>query len=290
MHPTLLSWPPIPSYGAMLVLATAAGWLLARRRARGLGLAAWQIDWLIPLLILGCAAGGRLAAASGGRWFAAGTNERVLFGAIVVSVAVAVLYGLVLRIPLGRLADAFAASLLMGIGLLRVGCFLAGCCWGDVCADSSSLAAVLAPEQLRQIQTLPALCGEDVAVRIRFPAGSPACDQHRQLGLLHPEHQRSLPVHPVQLYEAFVAWALLGGLLAVDRSFRRYGEAFLAAGVAYTSLRFCIEWFRADQPLVIWGWTFSQLCCVPLVCLCTIVWTVRVQLSRKAPDAYLHRG
>jgi phosphatidylglycerol:prolipoprotein diacylglycerol transferase len=275
VYPDLLSFAPIQSYGAMLLLAWTVGWWLARRRARSVGIRAWHVDWLAPLLLLGCGLGARLAGRCCQMLFDGNVNDRVLFGGALFAVAIALVYANVARIPVGRLGDTFAPALTLGIVLLRVGCFLGGCCWGDICASPERLKIVGDRAWAEQVQTIPSLCRAGWPLCVRFPAGSPAYYQHLTAGLLTPTSDRSLPVHPVQLYEAGAALALLAVLLSVDGRLRTWGELFLLFVIGYSIIRFNVEWFRADNPLVACHLTLSQWASIGCASLCAAVWHVR---------------
>ena len=60
----------------------------------------------------------------------------VLYGSILGGTAAFLLYWTVRRFPLLPMLDAVAPALALGIALGRIGCFLNGCCYGDLC-DSS---------------------------------------------------------------------------------------------------------------------------------------------------------
>ena len=285
------SWPRIHGYGAMLAFAWILGWWLARRRACRLGIATWHIDWLLPLLLIGAGLGSRLGGRLCQLLSDGAANDRILFGGMLGGVGVAMAYGLATRIPLGRLADAFAFALSAGIVLLRVGCYFAGCCWGDVCAAPESLAdAVDDRAWLRQVQTFPLLCGADWPLAVHYPAGSPAFYQHLTAGLLPPGADRSLPVHPVQLYEA-AAMLVLGGLLwLIDRRLRRFGESFLLFGLGYCAIRFACEWFRADSATWAWGLTPAQLVCLIVASALATAGVTRIGLARRSHSGLRRRG
>jgi phosphatidylglycerol:prolipoprotein diacylglycerol transferase len=289
MFPILLSSPRVPSYGAILVLACGLGWWLARRRARGLGIPVWHIDWLVPLLLAGAGVGARLTSL-GSQWVADDSgNDRLLYGGLLTAVGVAVVYAKVACLPLGRLGDAFAFALPVGICLLRVGCFLGGCCWGDICGSPDRLSVVEDQAWRRQVQTFPPLCDGDWPLAVTFPAGSPAYYQHLTAGLLPPGAERSLPVHPVQLYETAACLGLLGLLCMLDARLRRWGESFLACGVGYSAIRFVVEWFRADTRPLVWGLTLAQLASIFCAGMCLIAWRMRRRLA-QAGHADLHRA
>ncbi len=275
MRPVLFSFPSVPSYGALLLLAWGVGWGLARRRSRRCGIPVWHIDWLAPLLLGGAAVGSRLSGRFIQTLADSGGNDRLLYGALLAALGVAAVYAKIARLPLARLCDAFAFSLLAGIGLLRVGCFLGGCCWGDICVAPERLSVVADPAWTRQVQTIPSLCGADWPLCVTFPAGSPAYLQHRTAGLLPPTAGRSLPVHPVQLYEAAAVLILWGVLMLIDSPFRRWGESFLLSVSGYAVIRFTLDWFRADLGPLAWGMTASQWVSLFAASVCLVVGSMR---------------
>jgi phosphatidylglycerol---prolipoprotein diacylglyceryl transferase len=234
LHPVLLEHPRVTSYGFMLAGACLVGWYLARRRAPGLGVPVWHVDGLMPLLILGIVAGSRCAGYLVQQVSPGFSNDHLLLGGLLVAVLVVVVESVWTRMPLGRLGDVFAYSLPAGVILLRVGCLFGGCCWGTVCH-----------------QRWP-LC-------VTYPPGSPAYYQQVLSGVLPAGADRSLPVHPVALYEAAGVLVLLAALMLLDRRWRRWGESFLAFGIGYCVLRFLLDWLRADRVPLAFGLAFSQL-------------------------------
>jgi phosphatidylglycerol:prolipoprotein diacylglycerol transferase len=120
-------------------------------------------------------------------------------------------------LPVGRLLDASALPIALMMAIGRVGCFLAGCCYGA-----------------------PA----DVPWAVRFPAGSDPYLAHLASGLIAPGQLLSVPVHPVQLYEA-VAALFLCWLLARHRT-GRDGTSFALLFLLYPLLRYVTESWRGD--------------------------------------------
>ncbi|MCU0873901.1 MAG: prolipoprotein diacylglyceryl transferase [Pirellulaceae bacterium] len=282
MLPEACLVPPVSVYGGMLALAWLAGWWLARLRSRRLSIPVWHIDWLLPLLLVSAGLGSRLGGLLSQLAPDAVANDRVLFGGLVAGLAVAIAYGLTARIPLGRLADTFPVALATGIALLRVGCFFAGCCWGDLCAAPGRLEAVVDdPVWRRQVQTFPALCRDDYPLAVRYPEASPAFYQHLTAGLLPRGADGSLPVHPVQLYEAVAVLALGGLLVLIDRRLRRWGESFLVFALGYCAIRFVCEWFRADTRPWAGDLTPAQFICLIAAGLLALTWAARIGLSRR---------
>jgi phosphatidylglycerol:prolipoprotein diacylglycerol transferase len=122
--------------------------------------------------------------------------------------------------------------------ILRIGCFLAGCCWGTVTGSPTGVS---------------------------FPAGSLAWEQHVALDLIAADADRSLPVHPTQLYEMAL---LTGWLLILTRLERKIGTPGLLAALTlagYTLLRFTLEFLRADSSEFIAALSFTQLLCILLL-------------------------
>ena len=249
MHPWLLHHPPLSTYGTCLVAALLAAWLWARSRARRAALDPSRIDLLLPLLLatglLGAWAFGLLTDALTGQ--APGeTHTAVLVGSLLLATAAGIAYALWSRIPLGILGDVCAPPLALAIGIGRLGCFFAGCCFGKVCPHPTPFTAV------------------------RFPPGSFAA-------LFQQQPAESLPVYPVQLYES-AACILLALLIwrwrpADDRGIT--GQKFLAVGLAYAAIRFGTEFLRADNPPIKWGLTVSQCAALAIAVLAAATWIFR---------------
>lgn len=271
MYPVVWEWPGLSSYGLLLTLGWLAGWWWARRRAVSSGHPAWCIDLLIPLLWFASGVGSRLAG-----WLQTAitqqvVQQRAIYGSLAAALIVSLVYARIARISWPRLCDICAPPVLLGIGLLRVGCLLGGCCWGDVCGEADKIAAIPDQSFQRQIQTIPPLCPTNLPWRVIFPEGSRASLQHRSAGLLSADDLRSRPVHPVQLYEAVTAWTLVILLLLIEAKLSVPGSLFLLSTSGYASLRFVVEWFRADQPLVFGGLTLNQYVSAILFCAGGIV-------------------
>lgn len=86
---------------------------------------------------------------------------------------------------LAVMADALAPSVGIGAAMVRLGCFLSGCCFG---------------------------VRSELPWALRFPAHSPPWEPHLQAGWIGPGWPESLSVHPLQLY--FILLSLLAAALA----------------------------------------------------------------------------
>jgi phosphatidylglycerol:prolipoprotein diacylglycerol transferase len=225
----------VPGYFTFVALAAIAGALLLRRAARREGLPVEAVLLALGAGYLAAIAGGLVlpAAADLARQLVAGGPVRprwagmVAYGGFFAGFGVA---ALVLRragVPFARFAEIAAAPTGLAIALVRVGCFVAGCDYGEITA--SPLA-------------------------VRFPAGSHAFVEHVAAGLVPPARAWSLPVHPAQLYEAAL------GVLIFAVASRRSGHRFLAACALYAAGRIAIESVRGDASRgVLLGVSTSQL-------------------------------
>jgi phosphatidylglycerol---prolipoprotein diacylglyceryl transferase len=273
MHPFLFEPLHIEWYTAMVLLGYFAGWLLARTRAKRAGIETRHIDNLVLLILITGLVGGRLAA----RLFYAPNisfidafkiwrgGGLVFYGGFVTGSLTVLIYAWRARLPIAKLCDVFAPGAAAGLAIGRVGCFMAGCCFGDICAMPAD-GATLDPQTAYQVRTVPAL--SPAFVGVQFPKKSDAFEQHQKLGLLQPTSTKSLAVHPVQLYEAVFA-----GLLAIWLHRRKAlfnGEIAIRMLVGYSVGRFALEFFRGDNRPIYLGMTISQV--TSLLLLAIAIW------------------
>lgn len=155
----------------------------------------------------------------------------VLYGSIIGGALTYFTYQYFRPFPVRPTLDAVAPALALGIAIGRIGCFLNGCCFGDVC---------------------------DLPVGMAFPAPSAPWVAHQQAGLIAPESLWSLPVHPTQLYAVADGLILTGLLLAYYPLRKRDGEVMALLMVTYPLTRFLIEILRNDERAVFLGMTISQ--------------------------------
>ncbi|HVW28603.1 MAG TPA: prolipoprotein diacylglyceryl transferase family protein [Polyangiaceae bacterium] len=143
------------------------------------------------------------------------------------------------RFPFWKGADLAGLTIPIGLGFGRMGCLLAGCCFG------------------KETQTKLGLV---------FPSDSPASEWQSKHGLLASKFLRSLPVHPTQIYESAAALAIAAFCLFYVQSRKRYdGQVFFAFIALYAVMRFIIEIFRSDDRGGFWGLSTSQLIGVGLL-------------------------
>lgn len=137
----------------------------------------------------------------------------VFFGGLVAALLVAAWYMRRTGLPLLRTADTFAPAIALGHAIGRVGCFLAGCCWGRPAGLPWSVTF-----------TKP-LARELVGV----PLG--------------------IPLHPTQLYESLAELIIFGVLWSRFRRPHRDGAIIGLYLVLYSVFRFAIEFVRDPADL-----------------------------------------
>jgi phosphatidylglycerol:prolipoprotein diacylglycerol transferase len=244
---------PIYGYGAMLVLAFASATMLAAWRAKR--------EKLDPELVLDMAfwlfAGGLLGARlfyvvqyrdgfhSPLDFFKFWNGGIVYYGGVFGGVAAFFIYRKFNPFPIRPYLDALAPPIAIGTMFGRLGCFLNGCCFGDVC---------------------------HTILGVRFPKPTDPWTSQVRNGLIPPTADFSLPLHPTQLYSALDALVLLILLTAYYPMRRRDGEVMGLLMVVYPITRFLMEYVRNDEGIFFAGMTISQTISVGLLASAGAYW------------------
>lgn len=281
MYSHFNSYDWVTPFGLIFLAAIFVTWWLARRNAISIRVDGSHVDLLIPITIITGVAGGILLSLVmpldrliAGEMMQTGVRIR-LFGLLATGAIAMFIYSRIVNLSFRRLLDVFALPTLAGLMIHRVGCFLAGCCWGDVVSNEHSTSFA------SQVQTLSFLQG--LSNGVQYPPGSLPYEQHISMDFIEPGALASLPVYPVQLYEAVL---LLVVLLALWRfPWRRYPKGVLAVVVVctYAFMRFFIEYLRADGYIVLGNMTVTQLQCLFLLLGAVLMPRLFQRASREAP-------
>lgn len=204
--PSLVDWPI--DRGACLSPAYDGAWDAARGvcHPKSSDCFAWAEFWAGGLTYYGGLAGASLAA-----WWLLRRDH----------------------FPFWKAADMAGFAIPLGLTFGRMGCLLAGCCFGATC---------------------------DVPWAIAFPWQSAASEEQFRDHLLPSAHLWSLPVHPTQIYESAgsLAIAAVSALYVLPR--KRYdGQVFATSMALYAVLRFALEILRRDDRGGALGLSTSQL-------------------------------
>jgi phosphatidylglycerol:prolipoprotein diacylglycerol transferase len=253
---------PIFGYGTMLFLAFIGSTQLAAWRAKREKLDPELLYDLALWVFIGGLVGARLfyviqywgdRIRTIGDIFRIWEGGIVLYGSIMGGTATFFFYRFLRPFPLRPLLDVVAPSLAIGVALGRFGCFLNGCCYGDLC---------------------------HLPVGVSFPMNSPPWKAQAMLGLIGPKAHWSLPVHPTQLYSALDGLILLLLLSTYYPLRRRDGEVMALLMVSYPLSRFLIEYLRNDEGAMFAGMTISQNISVLLLACGLLFWNY----LRKLPE------
>lgn len=160
------------------------------------------------------------------------------------------------RFPFWKAADMAGFAIPLGLAFGRMGCLLAGCCFGA----QSGLPWALS-----------------------FPPRSPASEAQAKEHLLHSARMWSLPVHPTQIYESAASLGVALICLYVVLPRKRYdGQVFVASLILYSVARFLVEILRRDARGGAVGLSTSQLIGLGLIAAAVVIH--RMRGTRSAPS------
>ena len=223
VHPILFELGPITiyTYGVLLAAAYLLGLWMAARRARQAGLDGNKVldlgIWVIIAALVGAKA---LLFVIDFRHFTSSWQEfttllrsgGVFYGGLIAAVVVCIYQLRKHKLPLWTSGDLFAPGIALGYMVGRLGCLMAGCCYGKP---------------------------TDVAWAITFT--DPAANINVGTPL-------NVPLHPTQIYESLAGLIILVLLLVLERRGRQFpGRTFWSFVLLYSISRFVIEFYRGDD-------------------------------------------
>jgi phosphatidylglycerol:prolipoprotein diacylglycerol transferase len=248
MHPVLFDFSglTIYSYGVLLAAAYLLGLQFALIRARTRGLDGQRVMDLGIWIIVSALVGAKLLllivdfkqfTSSPRDLLGLLRSGGVFYGGLIAAVAVALIYLRRHKLPLWTTTDVFAPGIALGHIVGRMGCLLAGCCFGR---PTSVPWAITFTNPL-------------AAANVGTPLG--------------------IPLHPTQLYEAGAELLILVFLLLWERRGLGFpGRTFWSYMLLYGVSRFAIEFYRGDsRGMVFQTLSTSQFVSVILVPLSIIM-------------------
>lgn len=245
MRPTLFSIGSLPvhSYGLLIAIGMVIGVLLAVRRGHSVGITtAVTLDLTFYAIVVGLV-GSRLAYvimhASEYKQICAGSGAArslgrvvadcaaplrfwqgglVFLGGALLAAVVLLLFARRSSLSLGDVADALAPSVSLAHVFGRIGCLMAGCCYG-----------------------------KPLAAGVHFPPGSVAYSELLTRHVIFAGAECTPGLHPTQIYEALGEVLIFAGLSWLWRRRKFPGAIALAYAGAYGVLRFLLEILRDDM-------------------------------------------
>lgn len=224
MHSVLFQIGPVAvkTYGFLLSLAFILGIWYSAKRAKKQGM---DINWLpdLSLIILITALAGsrffyvirHLEEFEGHLWDMVnpiqssgeiGIGGLSMFGGFILAIISSIIYLRLKKLNVQKIADIVAPSVMLGLGVARIGCFLNGCCFGK---PTESFLGVI------------------------FPIDSPA-------GYFFPDTS----IFPIQLVASLKGFLIFGILLLIEKFKKFDGFTFWSMLTLYSVGRFTIDFFR----------------------------------------------
>jgi phosphatidylglycerol:prolipoprotein diacylglycerol transferase len=232
MHPVLFKFLflgkdiVIGTYGVMMVAAMAAGVLLALAIARGYGYHPGSFINYCLLIIAGIIGGALLVGfiiflpERIGRGFIDYPPALVSWGGIGGGLAALVLIKFKCKESFLLLADIATPGYLIGLGIGRLGCLFAGCCYGIYTSSC-------------------------IGITFSDP--------------MAPASLMKQPLVPTQLISALFLMSAGLALIPVILRRKYTGLGFGCSAILYSMFRFFIEYWRADPRLFIFGLSDGQI-------------------------------
>jgi len=228
MHPILFEYGALKlfTYGFFLALAFLSAIFISSREAGRLDLPVAKFYDLCFYAVLGALVGSRLLyilldlrpfLANPLKIFAIWEGGLVFHGGVILALAVAFYYMRRNNLPWRPTLDALALGLPVGQFFGRIGCFMAGCCYGSP-ADLPWAVTFTNPQSLCPVRE---------------------------------------PLHPAQLYEALLALGVFGLLSVLKTKKRFDGQMILTYFCLAGLVRFVVEFFRNPGDYrgpVLFGW------------------------------------
>ena len=255
MYPELfkLGFITVYTYGVLLAAAYLLGLRLAMSRAKTRGLDPNRALDLGIAIIVSALVGAKLLLVivdfdrfrtNPAEIFSIVRAGGVFYGGLIAAVAVAFWYMRRHRMPLWTTCDVFAPGIALGHAVGRLGCLMAGCCYGRPTSVPWAIT----------------FTNPEAAANVGTPLG--------------------VPLHPTQLYESAAELLILVFLLVTEKKGKRFeGRTFWSYMILYGISRFVIEFFRGDDRGVVFG-TISTSQFISLVLVPAAV-AMLIYLSRR---------
>jgi phosphatidylglycerol:prolipoprotein diacylglycerol transferase len=222
VNPILFKLGPltIHSYGFMMALGVALGLWFIYRQAKKQGLDAPRLLDAAFYIMIVALVGAKLILFVGNAGYYFKNPKELMWvartggvfqGGLAFGVLFALWYFRRHKMPTWKIADLVVPALALGHGFGRIGCFLAGCCYGTECA--LPWKTTFTSEYAHNLTGIP-------------------------LGT---------PLHPVQLYEAALNFLNALILFLILKKKRFDGQIFSFYILNYSIIRYITEFFRGDH-------------------------------------------
>jgi phosphatidylglycerol:prolipoprotein diacylglycerol transferase len=258
LHPILFTVGSLrfTTYGALVVLGVSGAVCVILRLGRREGLDSVQLldfsTWLLLVSLLGAKV---LMVISDWGYYRRYPGEifswstflsgGVFYGGLIAGVLFAVWYIRLHHLPFWKVVDIYSPAISLGLGVGRIGCFAAGCCYGK--PTTSAWGVIFRDPFSHEISGVP-------------------------LGV---------PLYPTQPIMSLTSLSIFAILLWRYSRKSRDGEIFVLYLALYAAARFFIEFLRGDEDR---GFVFHHLLStsqfIAILAFATAVWMALI-LRRK---------
>ncbi len=232
MHPDLFSIGPLTvhTYGLFVAIGVIAGIFTAVRLGKSSGIPAEQILDMGFMIVLAGIVGSRVAyiainfshyMSNPGDILKLWHGGLVFSGGLVTVIIVLIWYTRRKDIGIWLMGDIWAPAAAIGQAIGRIGCFMAGCCYGR----PTNLACGVVFTNPKSLAT------------------------------------QNIPIHPTQLYSSLSGLIIFIILIMIGRKKRFKGQVLLWFLILHSTSRLIVERFRGDyRGMILFGnFTTTQL-------------------------------
>ena len=214
------------------------------------------------------------------------------YGGFLLATPLCIVYAFRKKIPVLLGMDVVAICLMVALGFGRIGCFLNGCCYGAECHlpwavhfpyHSLPYQDQFADGQLTDVPSSLIAVAPDGRYILKSPAdfvGNPTLETQA-------DQQRSLGLHPAQLYSTLTAFLIAGILYAFFTTRPRTGLVFALMLMIEGFSRFVLEMLRVEPAVVHIGPVGLSLSMVLGAAICitgVVFWVVLHKLRQRTTD------
>jgi len=253
MYPNLITIGPITlhTYGLFVAIGFFVGLLVTVRLGKSEEFGSQQIMDMGFIIILSAIIGSRIMyVLMNASYYTRAPLDmlKIWEGGLVFSGGV---LGVVLTmlwyvkrhsLPLGKIADLWAPAIAIGQGIGRIGCFMAGCCYGK---PTDSICGVVFTHSHSLARPL------------------------------------NVPLHPTQIYSSLSGFIIFFVVLVLYSKKKFEGQVFLWLMIMHSTARLAIERFRGDDRGILLGSNMSMTQLVAILILITSAGILFVVKSKK---------
>jgi phosphatidylglycerol:prolipoprotein diacylglycerol transferase len=268
MFPRLLTYDSfaLPTYGVLVALGFVVALMVIVRLAGREGLDKDQIFNLgVYLALIGMIGAKVFLVAQDWDYYSANPRQifsfstlqsgGIFFGGFLVALAFAVLYIRRAKLPFMKVADSFAPGIAVGHAFGRLGCFAAGCCWGE-------------PSGLPWAVTFTDPYAHEV---VGVPLG--------------------VDLHPTQLYESAALFLTFAFLYRLHARKRFDGQVLGWYLLLYPAARFAIEFARYHSANAwLWQNRLSDAQGISLLLIATGAWLLATRSQESGASSQNRRA